>query len=132
MLFFFPSSSLMLSLPSQVFGCVVFARSHNPYRRKLDPRVVKCVFIGYPSNKKEFKCYYPPSHWVFVSMDITFHETQSFFKSSLSSSQLPFPTQDVQVQEVTLKNLSLKRPTMKRERKIDIMESNTKGTRNQL
>ncbi|RDX84064.1 hypothetical protein CR513_34939, partial [Mucuna pruriens] len=53
MLSFFPSSPLMLSLPSRVFECVAFVHSHNPHCRKLDLRVVKCVFIGYPSNKKD-------------------------------------------------------------------------------
>ncbi|RDX69088.1 putative mitochondrial protein, partial [Mucuna pruriens] len=78
---FFPSSPLMLSLPSHVFVYVAFVHSHNPHRGKLDPRIVKCVFIGYPSNKKGFKCYHPPSCRVLVSMDVTFHETKSFFVS---------------------------------------------------
>ncbi|RDX82676.1 putative mitochondrial protein, partial [Mucuna pruriens] len=56
MLSFFPSSPLMLSLPSCVFGCVAFVHSHNPHRGQLDPRAVKCVFIGYPSNKKVILC----------------------------------------------------------------------------
>ncbi|RDY05852.1 hypothetical protein CR513_10259, partial [Mucuna pruriens] len=38
MLSFFPSSPLMLNLPSHVFGCVAFVHSHNPYHGKLDPR----------------------------------------------------------------------------------------------
>ncbi|RDY12088.1 hypothetical protein CR513_03165, partial [Mucuna pruriens] len=100
MLSFFPSSPLM---------CVAFVHSHNPHRGKLDPKAIKCVFIGYPSNKKGFKCYHPPSRRFFVSMDVTFHETHSFFvgtplhgKSYLEVEyvieSLPFPTQDVQVQ----------------------------------
>ncbi|RDX99335.1 hypothetical protein CR513_17622, partial [Mucuna pruriens] len=114
MLSFFPSSPLMLSLPSRVFGCVTFVHSHNPHCGKLDPKAIKCVFIGYPSNKMGFKCYHPPSCRFFISMDVTFHQTQSFFvgpplqeesylevESVVES--LPFPTQDVQVQvqEVT-------------------------------
>ncbi|RDX65732.1 hypothetical protein CR513_55583, partial [Mucuna pruriens] len=109
MLSFFPSSPLMLSLPSHVFGCVAFVHSHNPHRGKLDPKAVKCVFIGYPSNKKGFKCYHPPSRRFFVSMDITLHETRSFFDGPPLQGEiylevepviesLPFPTQDVQVQ----------------------------------
>ncbi|RDX81124.1 hypothetical protein CR513_38237, partial [Mucuna pruriens] len=108
MLSFFPSSPLMLSLRSRVFGCVAFVHSHNPHCGKLDPKAMKCVFIGYPSNKKGFKCYHPLSHRFFVSMDVTFHETQSFFGESYLQVEsviesLPFPTQDVQVQvqEVT-------------------------------
>ncbi|RDX99827.1 hypothetical protein CR513_17069, partial [Mucuna pruriens] len=108
---FFPSSPLMLSLPSRVFGCVAFVHSHNPHLGKLNPRAIKCVFIGYPSNKKGFKCYHSLSRQVFVSMDVTFYETQSFFVSPPLQEEsylgvesiiesLPFPTQDVQVQEV--------------------------------
>ncbi|RDX60857.1 hypothetical protein CR513_60971, partial [Mucuna pruriens] len=77
MLSFFPSSPLMLSVPSRVF-------------RKLDSRAIKCVFISYPSNKKELKCYHPLSRQV-----ESYLEVESIIKS------LPFPTQDVQVQEVT-------------------------------
>ncbi|RDX72447.1 hypothetical protein CR513_48069, partial [Mucuna pruriens] len=103
MLSFFPSSPLILTLPSRVFGCVVFVHSHNPHRGKLDPKAIKCVFIGYPSNKKDFKCYHPLSHRFFVSIDVTFHETQSFFGESYLEVEpviesLSFPTQDVQVQ----------------------------------
>ncbi|RDX67605.1 hypothetical protein CR513_53499, partial [Mucuna pruriens] len=65
---FFPSSPLMLSLPNRVFVCVAFVHSHNPHHGKLDPKAVKCVFIGYPSNKKGFKCYHPLSLRFFVSM----------------------------------------------------------------
>ncbi|RDX71963.1 hypothetical protein CR513_48619, partial [Mucuna pruriens] len=83
-----PSSPLMLSLPSHVFGCVAFVHSHNPHHGKLDPKAVKCVFIGYPSNKKGFECYHPPNRRFFVSMD----DVQV---------QEVTPTQDVQVQEVT-------------------------------
>ncbi|RDX98644.1 hypothetical protein CR513_18402, partial [Mucuna pruriens] len=106
MLSLFPSSPLMLSLPSRVFGYVALVHSHNPHHGKLDPRVVKCVFIGYPSNKKGFKCYHPPSSWVLISMDVTFHETESFFVSPpLQGENVQVqeitPTQDVQVQEVT-------------------------------
>ncbi|RDX88400.1 hypothetical protein CR513_30014, partial [Mucuna pruriens] len=120
MLSFFPSSPLMLSLPSRVFGCVAFVHSDNPHHGKLDPRAVKCVFIGYPSNKKGFKCYHPPSRRFFVSMGVTFHETQSYFvcppfqgenylEVKLIIESLPFPTQDVQVQvqEVTKSTLVL-------------------------
>ncbi|RDX76963.1 hypothetical protein CR513_42983, partial [Mucuna pruriens] len=92
MLSFFPSL-LILSLPSRVFGCVSFVHSHNPHRGKLDARAIKCVFIGYPSNKKGFKCYHPLSHRFFVSMD-----GESYLEVKLVIESLPFPTQDVQVQ----------------------------------
>ncbi|RDX61249.1 hypothetical protein CR513_60537, partial [Mucuna pruriens] len=101
MLSFFPSSPLMLSLPSHVFGCVAFVHSHNPHCGKLDPKAVKCVFIGYPSNKKGFKCYHPPSRRLFVSMDDVQVQVQEVM-----------PTQDVQVQEVTKPTLVLEQLQM--------------------
>ncbi|RDX68739.1 hypothetical protein CR513_52235, partial [Mucuna pruriens] len=102
MLSFFPSSPLMLSLLSRIFRCVAFVHSHNPHREKLDPRDVKCVFIGYSSNKKEFKCYCPLSRWVFVLMD-----GKSYLEVELVIESLPFPTQDVQVQVQEVTKLTL-------------------------
>lgn len=31
----------------KVFGCVCFARDHQPAVGKLDPQTLKCIFIGY-------------------------------------------------------------------------------------
>nr|KYP73851.1 Retrovirus-related Pol polyprotein from transposon TNT 1-94 [Cajanus cajan] len=81
LLSFVPSCPLISSLPSRVFGCTFFVHSHHPNRSKLDPKALKCVFIGYPSNKKGYKCYHPQSRRVFITMDVTFHETQSFYVS---------------------------------------------------
>ena len=33
-------------VPPKVFGCVCFVRDHRPSMGKLDPRAVKCVFVG--------------------------------------------------------------------------------------
>ena len=76
---FFPSAPIMKSLQFRVFGCVAFVHIHKQNHGKLDPRAVKCVFVGYASDKKGYKCYHPLSRRFFVSMDITFHESESFF-----------------------------------------------------
>ncbi|RDX86142.1 hypothetical protein CR513_32563, partial [Mucuna pruriens] len=49
---FFPSSPLMLSLLSRVFGCVAFVHSHNPHRGKLDPRAVNVFSLVIPQIKR--------------------------------------------------------------------------------
>ena len=66
----------------KVFGCVCFVHVHGPPQGKLDPRALKCVFVGYSPTQKGYKCYHPPSRKQFVSMDVTFFETQSYFSTS--------------------------------------------------
>ena len=79
---FYPSIPILAGLQSRIFGCPTFVHVHSPYRGKLDPRAIKCVFIGYAPNKKGYKCYHPQSRKVYISKDVTFHETKSFFASS--------------------------------------------------
>lgn len=40
-----------------MFGCTVFVHMHSKF--KLDPRVIKCVFVGYSPTYKGYKCYGP-------------------------------------------------------------------------
>ena len=40
---------------------VSFVHVHSPNKGKLDLRAVKCIFIGYSSTQKRYKCYHPPS-----------------------------------------------------------------------
>ena len=75
----FPSVPILKSLESRVFGYVAFVYIHKQHRSKLDPRVVRCIFIGYPPNKRGYKCYHPPSRKYFVSKDVTFHENLTYF-----------------------------------------------------
>jgi len=64
---FIPSTPLLSSLPCRVFGCVTFVNSHNPIN-KLDLKALNCVFIGYPSNKKEYEYYH---HWSYHGCHIS-------------------------------------------------------------
>ena len=68
--------SVLFSIPPKVFGCACFVHNHSPSRKKLDPRSLKCVFVGYSPTQKGYKCVHPHSRKWFVSMDVTFHETQ--------------------------------------------------------
>ena len=72
-------------LPLKVFGCVCFVKDNRQMVGKLDPRAVKCIFVGYSDTQKGYKCYHPPSKKYFVSMDVTFRESKPYFstKSSL-------------------------------------------------
>lgn len=58
----------------RVSGCSTFVHIHQ-HRSKLDPKSFKCVFIGYSSNQKGYKCLSPITHKVYNLMDVTFFES---------------------------------------------------------
>ena len=71
----FSKSHLVSQIPLKVFGCSAFVHIHSQHRGKLDARAKKCIFVGYSSNKKGYKCYYPTSkkiftQWMFPSLKI--------------------------------------------------------------
>ena len=80
----FPFSRLFSDLPLKIFGCITFVHIPNNTQSKLDPRAVKCVFIGYAPNKKGYNCYNPQTRKMYVSIDVNFFEQNSYFhKNSL-------------------------------------------------
>ena len=81
---FFPETRLHSDLPIKVFGCTVYVHIPSQFRSKLDPRAVKCVFMGYASKQKGYKCYDPQTKKFHVSMDV------SFFENNLISPKILF------------------------------------------
>jgi len=71
----------------KVFGRTCFVRDHRPSVGKVDPRPVKCIFVGYSSSQKGYKCWCPIERRLFVSMDVTFRESEPYCgeKTDLSS-----------------------------------------------
>ena len=66
------------------FGVQIKIHVHSQHRDKLDPRAIKCVFLGYSSTQKGYKCYNPSTIKFYISADVTFIENKHFFpKSSL-------------------------------------------------
>lgn len=64
-----PPFSTSKGASPKVFRCVCFVHVHvhGLARGKLDPRALKCVFVGYSLMQKGCKCYHPPSRKQFVS-----------------------------------------------------------------
>ena len=87
---FFPKAKLFSGLPARVFGCVAFVHQNSG---KLDPRGLRCVFVGYSSTQKGYRCYYPPSRKFFVSADVIFNEAEKYYASEMSSETAP-PAQE--------------------------------------
>ena len=84
----FPNTKLLSDLDPKIFGCSVFVHIHQPYRSKLDPRAIKCIFIGYSSHKKGYKCYSPITKRVYNSMDTTFFEHKPYYPISDSQGRI--------------------------------------------
>ena len=79
-----PTSTLFPILPC-VFGCTCFVQVRSPTRTKLDDKAVRCVFLGYSSMSKGYRCYDHITCHMYHSLDVTFLETVPFFSYSPSS-----------------------------------------------
>lgn len=73
------------NLPPHVFGCVAFVHLHKQQMSKLEPRALRCVFVGYALNQKGYRYYHPPTKKLFVIVDVAFHENDIYFAHSESS-----------------------------------------------
>lgn len=73
------NSHFISYIPLKIFGCTAFVHIHQQNRSKLDPRSLKCIFLGYPPNQKGHKCFSPEIKRFYISIDVTFLENQAYF-----------------------------------------------------
>ncbi|CAM8921688.1 unnamed protein product [Rhodiola kirilowii] len=76
-----PSSSLFPVAP-KIFGCTCFVRDVRPHLTKLDPKSLKCIFLGYSRVQKGYRCYSPDLQRYVVSVDVVFSERTPFSSSA--------------------------------------------------
>ena len=58
----------------RVLGCKDFAHVAKDEIIKLDAKSIKCMFIGYCTDKKTYKLFDPSSHKLLASRDVVFHD----------------------------------------------------------
>lgn len=66
----------------RVFGCPAYAHVDNG---KLEPRSLKCVFLGYKPGVKGYRLWCPEAHKTIVSRNVIFDENSMLQKSSITS-----------------------------------------------
>ena len=125
-----PSTTLSFKTPEEVWSghppdyskLRVFGHSAYTHIRqdKLEPRALKCFFLGYPEGVKAYKLWYlePRMRKYIVNRDVVFHEavmrnlvskdekgnTDNQSNSSSGSSRVQF---EVEPQEITQKEAEL-------------------------
>ena len=63
-------------LEPRIFGCTAYVHQNIG---KLEPRAIRCMFLGYADKKKGYRCYDPKENKVHVTRDVACHETVPFF-----------------------------------------------------
>jgi hypothetical protein len=62
-----------------MFGCIAYVHVPNEKRSKLDPKVEKCIFIGYSLEQKGYRCFNPSTRKLQVSRNVVFDEMVSWY-----------------------------------------------------
>ena len=64
-----------------VFGCVCYVFVIENIRTKLNKRAVRCIFVGYDNKRKGRRCCDPSIGKIYVSPDVIFYETSSWWSN---------------------------------------------------
>lgn len=64
----------------RVFGSACYPCLRSIQAHKLEPKSLQCVFLGYSSQYKGYRCLYPPTNKVYISRHVIFDEECFPFK----------------------------------------------------
>lgn len=66
----------------RVFGCLAYVHTPDTRRRKLDPKAVECIMVGYCEKSKAYRTWDPVTRKIMISRDIIFKENSKYKKST--------------------------------------------------
>ncbi|KAK3894704.1 hypothetical protein Pcinc_001550 [Petrolisthes cinctipes] len=94
-----PCQALMGKKPTvhhlRVFGCVCYAHVPKDEWRQLDPKSVKCIFLGYGSEVKGYRLFDLDKKRILNSRDVIFDESHYEFKKEKDVVQTETPTIEI-------------------------------------
>nr|GEU78788.1 zinc finger, CCHC-type [Tanacetum cinerariifolium] len=70
----------------RVWGCEALVKQDTP--NKLDPRSIKCIFVGYPKETTGYYFYYPLENMIFVARNAEFFENSLMVQEASGSRRL--------------------------------------------
>lgn len=66
----------------KTFGCLCYPNINHSNAHKLSPRSTKCLFIGYPSDHRGYRCLDLTTNKIILSRHVAFDETQFPYQDS--------------------------------------------------
>ena len=63
----------------RVFGCVCYVFVLGHLRSKMDKKALRCIFIGYDSQRKGWRCCDPTTGKCYTSRNLVFDEASSWW-----------------------------------------------------
>jgi len=72
------NSFFLDGLIPRIFRCMTFAHVPSQNLDKLEPRAIRCVFLGYSATKKGYNCFNPTTKKWYIFANVTFLETPFF------------------------------------------------------
>ncbi|GJS89680.1 retrotransposon protein, putative, ty1-copia subclass [Tanacetum coccineum] len=93
----------------KVWGCEALAKRDTITKPdKLEPRSIKCIFVGYPKETTGYSFYYPPKNKVFVARNAEFLENSLIDQEANDDQEIDEPQSDI---NTIHRSIRTRRPT---------------------